>query len=191
MDELGDEAADEGGGVVAGDGFAGGRDVEDAAVGGEDVQEVLELLDDALGPVAALGELGEGAAVRRGGHAEPRGQGARTRAGHGRLLLLRLRGGRAIAARCRAHALVLRLGRVLGRKGTRVRRILPIRHVHRHGDGDVHVQPVHHPRRRTTLIQHATHFRGQPPRYRSAIVARASGQGRRILPRGHQCSPFA
>ena len=75
VDELADEAADELVRVPARQRLARGRGIHEAAVRGEDVQEVAQLFEHALRPVAALGELGEGAAGRvQAGRAEAGGQ---------------------------------------------------------------------------------------------------------------------
>lgn len=81
VDELANEARDELVRVPTRQRLARGRGIQEAAVRGEDVQEVAQLLEHALRPVAALGELGEGAA--RGilaGRAEAGGQRAGTSA---------------------------------------------------------------------------------------------------------------
>jgi len=54
---LADELADQGMRLTPRDGLARRRDVQDAAVGGQDVQKVLELFNDAPRPVAPLRKL--------------------------------------------------------------------------------------------------------------------------------------
>lgn len=157
MDELGDDAADKLLRLPASESLAGGRDVDDAAVGGEDVEQVAELLDDALRPIAALGELGQSAARRvLALHAEAGRQWACANARHrvvvvdggldcegvvgigrGGLRVRRLRGDRSVVVRL-AWGLVLRA---------------QSRHVEVHGQHvDVHAVEqavvVHHQRHR-------------------------------------------
>jgi len=85
VDEVADEFADEFTAFVAGEGLGGGRDVENAAVGREDVEEISQFFEDALGPIAALGEFGERAipaAVTGGGCSEISGERTGTSAAH-------------------------------------------------------------------------------------------------------------
>ena len=85
MDKLANEFADQITSLVAGQSFGRRRDIEDATVGGEDVQKISELFYHALRPIPALGELGQwvGAIRGRRTHAKAGGQwaGANARGG--------------------------------------------------------------------------------------------------------------
>lgn len=59
VDKVADEFANQFTAFVTGEGFGGGRDVENAAVGSEDVEKISQFFEDALRPIAALGEFGE------------------------------------------------------------------------------------------------------------------------------------
>jgi len=84
VDEVADEFADEFTAFVAGEGLGGGRDVENAAVRREDVEEISQFFEDALGPIAALGEFSERAipAAVAGGCSEISGERTGTSATH-------------------------------------------------------------------------------------------------------------
>lgn len=89
VDEVADELPNEFTAFVAGEGLGGGRDVENASVRREDVEEISQFFEDALGPIAALGEFSERAipaAVAGGGCSEISWERTGTSAAHDRVV---------------------------------------------------------------------------------------------------------